>query len=422
MSRLLPLHPDLDHLKNEAKALLKAHGRRDPSVCPQLRRLHRFAAADDATILSAEVALTEMQFALALDYGYVSWEALRQVVAFRRPLPGSDAPIQSDAILLPNPPAPRGDANRLTAALHLALAYCGAQCDYDTLAGDSGMAFILQADTQHGARDGDTTVLNLGWWPIDGYGAMLRLDFLRRVYGIPLRPVHCEAPDEYRQDAAKYFQTYHLSEIRRSLQAGRPLIGEEHDIWLITGYDGGKPPVLGQLTCSDVPEVKRLGRHPWGLIVIDEPIEPTIERTRADGEAIQFAIDLHHDRHGWPQPNKLSGRGAFALWSEVLRDGQRCGPDYFSGNVRNVLRSNRRSVPPYLRQMAQRHGPSAAGALRAAADIYEQVLAKLRTIDVFDGSFATAAGREKLAALVDDVAGLEARAVQELQNAVTTMA
>ena len=255
MSRVLPPHSDLEHLKNEAKALLKAHGHRDPSVCPPLRRLHRFAAADDATILSAEVALTEVQFALALDYGFASWEALRQVVSNGRSLPGSDAPIQSDAILLPNPPAPGKDTNRLTAALHLALAYCGAQCDYDGVAGDSGMAFILQADTQHGAHGGDAPILDLGWWPIDDYGAMLRLDFLRRVYGIPLRPIP-EQEREYLKDEAKYFQTYHLPEVRRSLQAGRPLIGIEHDIWLITGYDGGKPPVLGQMTCSDVPEVK----------------------------------------------------------------------------------------------------------------------------------------------------------------------
>jgi len=33
MKRLLPKEPHLDHLKNEAKALLKAHRDGDASVC-----------------------------------------------------------------------------------------------------------------------------------------------------------------------------------------------------------------------------------------------------------------------------------------------------------------------------------------------------------------------------------------------------
>ena len=70
MSRLLPIRPDLEHLKGEAKSLLKAHAKGDPLACPVLRRLKRFAQADDSQILSATVTLTEAQFALAMDYGF----------------------------------------------------------------------------------------------------------------------------------------------------------------------------------------------------------------------------------------------------------------------------------------------------------------------------------------------------------------
>jgi small-conductance mechanosensitive channel len=67
--------------------------------------------------------------------------------------------------------------------------------------------------------------------------------------------------------------------------------------------------------------------------------------------------------------------------------------------------------------MAERHGAPMAGRLKAAAELYEQVLARLASADTSKQAFATAAGRERLAALVDEIAGIEAKAVNELENA-----
>ena len=75
---VLPLQPNLEHLRNEAKALLKAHAARDAGVSGTLRLLHRFEKATDAEILAAELALSEAPFALALDYGLKSWEQLKR--------------------------------------------------------------------------------------------------------------------------------------------------------------------------------------------------------------------------------------------------------------------------------------------------------------------------------------------------------
>ena len=75
--RSLPPHPTLEHLRKEAKALLKAHGQGDASACGPLRRLRRFARAGDDEILSAQLALNDAQFALAMDYGFESWKELR---------------------------------------------------------------------------------------------------------------------------------------------------------------------------------------------------------------------------------------------------------------------------------------------------------------------------------------------------------
>lgn len=49
MVRFLPPHPSLDHLKNESKALLKAHQSGDIEVCDLLRHLHRFREASSGS-------------------------------------------------------------------------------------------------------------------------------------------------------------------------------------------------------------------------------------------------------------------------------------------------------------------------------------------------------------------------------------
>ena len=60
MTRSLPAKPNLDHLKKEAKAILKAHRARDGSVCATLKYLERFQSSSDEEILSAKVTLLEV--------------------------------------------------------------------------------------------------------------------------------------------------------------------------------------------------------------------------------------------------------------------------------------------------------------------------------------------------------------------------
>jgi len=120
MSRVLPIRPDLEHLKNDAKSLLKAQKRGGPSVCPIFRKLKRFIAASDAEMLSSRVLLTEVQFALAQSYGFKNWDALRRVALSVQPLAGSETPACSGAILLPSPPVGQS-GNRFARAYHPAV-------------------------------------------------------------------------------------------------------------------------------------------------------------------------------------------------------------------------------------------------------------------------------------------------------------
>ena len=80
MSRSLPPKPNLDHLRKEAKAILKAHKAGDRSICVILRHLGKFRSRADEEILSANVALREIQQALAVEYGFKDWKALRSRV------------------------------------------------------------------------------------------------------------------------------------------------------------------------------------------------------------------------------------------------------------------------------------------------------------------------------------------------------
>jgi hypothetical protein len=57
----------------------------------------------------------------------------------------------------------------------------------------------------------------------------------------------------------------------------------------------------------------------------------------------------------------------------------------------------------------------------AAADNYEQVLAKISAADTSEEAFRSAAGKENLARLVDEVAQLEARAVGEMELGLMAM-
>jgi hypothetical protein len=80
MARSLPVRPSLTHLKHEAKAILRAQRAGDRACCAVLRNLKTLAAAPDERILGAQLSLTEVQHALASDYGYPSWAKLKKRV------------------------------------------------------------------------------------------------------------------------------------------------------------------------------------------------------------------------------------------------------------------------------------------------------------------------------------------------------
>jgi len=90
----LPSNPSLDHLKHQAKDLLKAHAGRDLGVIQRLREFHpRFLNATDPEILAATLKLSDALLAIARERGFPSWARLKSHI---------DKPASSNQLDLPH--------------------------------------------------------------------------------------------------------------------------------------------------------------------------------------------------------------------------------------------------------------------------------------------------------------------------------
>jgi hypothetical protein len=77
--RRLPSNPNLDHLKYQAKDLLKDRSAHSPEVAQRIREFHpRFRRATDAEIFVAQLRLSDAQLTIAREYGFPSWARLKR--------------------------------------------------------------------------------------------------------------------------------------------------------------------------------------------------------------------------------------------------------------------------------------------------------------------------------------------------------
>ena len=77
--RRLPSNPNLEHLKYQARDLLKEHAARTQAAAQRIREFHpRFGNATDPQILGAQFTLGDAQLAIAREYGFPSWARLKR--------------------------------------------------------------------------------------------------------------------------------------------------------------------------------------------------------------------------------------------------------------------------------------------------------------------------------------------------------
>jgi hypothetical protein len=92
--RALASKPNLDHLKYQAKDLLRDHARRDSGAAQRIREFHpRFSGATDAEIFNARLRLSDGQLAVARESGFPSWARLKRHI---------EKPTLSDQLDLPH--------------------------------------------------------------------------------------------------------------------------------------------------------------------------------------------------------------------------------------------------------------------------------------------------------------------------------
>jgi hypothetical protein len=92
--RPLPPNANLDHLKYQAKDLLKYHAERRPDVAQRIREFHpRFKDASDADIFGAHLKLSDAQLTIARESGFASWPRLKRHI---------EQPTLADRLTLPH--------------------------------------------------------------------------------------------------------------------------------------------------------------------------------------------------------------------------------------------------------------------------------------------------------------------------------
>lgn len=75
----LPAKPNLEHLKHQAKDLLKEHAARDLRTAQRLREFHpRFRHSSDTQVFAARLRVSDAQLAIAREYGFPSWARLKR--------------------------------------------------------------------------------------------------------------------------------------------------------------------------------------------------------------------------------------------------------------------------------------------------------------------------------------------------------
>jgi hypothetical protein len=92
--RRLPSNSNLNHLKYQAKDLLKDHAAHKPEAAQRIREFHpRMRQATDAEIFSAGLRLSDAQLTIAREAGFPSWARLKRHI---------EKPTRTDQLDLPH--------------------------------------------------------------------------------------------------------------------------------------------------------------------------------------------------------------------------------------------------------------------------------------------------------------------------------
>ncbi len=294
MSRSLPPNPSLEHLRKQAKDVLKAQRTGDAVGCQLLRGLHRFAEASDADLLAASVKWSEVLFALALDYGFRSWEEIRRHVCSQ----SADGEATLEAVVLRcEHDVPQYAGAGVPLAVTAALNHAGVSVDYMTFAAATGWAFSFG----YKYDDISAAFLAVRGNP-QGDGPFEVFAFLPTRLGFGYDWVPTKEPDRL------------WPFVREHVDAGTPIMSEHMDGGLLSAYreqEGKRQVYFDGTVAAGWMDVEAL--HPYAVYVLVREAEPQ-PWEQITAEALKRAL-----RKGSPHEHK-DGPGGLAALQAYLAD------------------------------------------------------------------------------------------------------
>ena len=120
--RKLPPNPNLNHLKCQAKDLLREHASREPQAAQRIREFHpRFQRSTDDSIFASQLRLSDAQLTIARESGFESWTRLKRHIEKPSVAGDLDLPhherIENPALRLAVEYLDQGNAAKLSAHL-----------------------------------------------------------------------------------------------------------------------------------------------------------------------------------------------------------------------------------------------------------------------------------------------------------------
>lgn len=266
MSHHLPPKLDLRQLKNRAKDILIGHRQGDASACDILRRLRRFRTASDSDILAADLALHETQFALALNYGFSSWDALAQHVKRSQTHQPAKIMRQDGRVWLDGIPKlvwRKSGECTFAGALAATLSVTKHPFTYSQLMGSTGLAFRFRWFRRTDAPD---------WCPSSPVGEFPdELTTVQEVTGWRFNSV-----DRYHATPEQMKRVPH--DVTESIDRGMPVIGhpEDYDVAVLYGYErrGGEVYYLWNGYNWKEPKLLHHSKAPRMIMILREHVEP----------------------------------------------------------------------------------------------------------------------------------------------------
>ena len=369
MNTSFPPKPSLEQLRKQSKDILKLHKQGDSEGCAVLRSLRQFASASDEDILGAQVALADVQYALAMHYGYDSWVDLKRHV--ESTAADAHAPIlqrSGDKVVIEGfehldwggSAVRRQDSYMTTLAAILRAA--GESATFEQVAGVSGGAFRLHVSHPEWCPSAGCTGagFDCGELAVDAFG------------------VSCETISLDEEENPRGMEMARPA-IVASIDDGRPVAYMDGECSLVVGYrDQGQMFICREYAghkpgYTEMESLRGMLGDAWFIQMFTRTGEKPPWR-KSVVKSLETAVMLAKTP---AFGDYASGFAAYEAWIDGLENPPAKPNLHGNYYVYAILLTNRAAAAEYLRDIGSLLGSDAATHLTAAAGRYAAVSARL---------------------------------------------